>query len=146
MSGGTYEPQSATDQQCEHCGLYFRAQGIHNHETSCYLQDHDTMIQPLDDPVSVRETESGTQDESADTEVPDTQPEVEAVTDGGNPALDAPDPVEGVATDGGEPQDPECPDCGSDRYGIVDEHRRALPTWAHEYDYICADCKEVYNG
>ncbi|ELZ87495.1 hypothetical protein C453_04054 [Haloferax elongans ATCC BAA-1513] len=144
MSGGTYEPQSATDQQCSHCGLYFRAQGIHNHESSCYLQDHDTMIQPLDDPVSVREAESPTQDDPEGVEVADTQPTVEAVTDGGNPALDAPDPVE--KDDGGtESDEPACPDCGSDRYGVVDEHRRVLPTWAHEYDYICADCREVYN-
>ncbi|SFR37179.1 hypothetical protein SAMN04487947_0571 [Halogeometricum rufum] len=149
---GTYEPESPTDQQCRHCGLYFRAQGIHNHESSCYLDGHDAMIQPVDesrgeveDPERVGRTESPTLDEPDETPTPDPE---QAVTDGGNPALDAPEPV---ATDGGQDES-ACPDCGSRDYFDADDVRRARDCGGSaaelldEHDRVCADCGEVYDA
>ncbi|WP_363467822.1 hypothetical protein [Halogeometricum borinquense] len=150
---GTYEAENPTDQQCRHCGLYFRAQGIHNHESSCYLDGHDTMIQPVDesrgevdDPERVGRTESPTLDE------PDESPTLDpkkTVTDGGNPALDAPEPV---ATDGGQDTGGVCPDCGSEDYfdaTAVLEARNCDGSAAallDEHNRVCAACGEVYDA
>jgi hypothetical protein len=71
-------------------------------------------------------------EDGADTVVDDG---TETVADGGNPALDAPDPdPDAVVTDGGDPSDdePECPECGGNRYFDASEHT--------DYAYGCADC------
>jgi len=83
-----------------------------------------------DDPPSPNGDETVIED-GADT-VTDDGPE--AVADGGNPALDAPEP-DPVVTDGGDPSDePECPECGGNRYFDASEHT--------EYDYGCPDCSD----
>jgi len=83
-----------------------------------------------DDPPSPNGDETVIED-GADT-VTDDGPE--AVADGGNPALDAPEP-DPVVADGGDPSDePECPECGGNRYFDASEHT--------EYDYGCPDCSD----
>lgn len=154
MKGGTLEPENPRDQQCEHCGLYFSAQGVHNHQRSCPLEHIDARVQPLDDPVEARTTESSTQDESPDDEVPDTEPTVSGAessspepepvpaTDGGeNPALDAPEPQprERTQSDERSGKDEEtetldCPACGTDT-GATEDDVEAGKT------YRCSDCR-----
>jgi hypothetical protein len=112
---GSPTPATDTDQQCEHCGLWFSIQGITNHEPNCQLEGIDAMVQPLEDTTPIDDHQGDTDvedapdagatpeaveiDEDPDPE-PDPTPEqdgadpVETVTDGGNPALDAPDPVD----------------------------------------------------
>jgi hypothetical protein len=148
MTTGAYDRNDPREQQCIHCGLFYSPQGIHNHQRGCTLKDHDTMIQPLENDEPVPDTSPEHEDgEVIDTETEQPEPDEQvAATDGGNPALDAPEP----RTDGGQEteaqsDDPVCPDCGSNRYAVVDEHRDSLPGWAHEYDIICADCREVYD-
>lgn len=35
MATGSLHKENATDQQCDHCGRWFGARGIHNHERNC---------------------------------------------------------------------------------------------------------------
>jgi hypothetical protein len=92
-----------------------------------------------DDPPSPNGDETVIED-GADTVIDDG---TETVADGGNPALDAPEP-DPVVTDGGDPSDePECPECGGNRYFDASEHT--------EYDYGCPDCSDdeswvVFDG
>jgi hypothetical protein len=124
---GSIERQNARSQQCKHCGLYYSPQGIHNHERNCHLQDVDAMVQPMEE--SPTHSPRHEDDAVASTETMEV-----AATDGGNPALDAPDPDPAV-TDGGDPSDePECPECGGSRYFDASEHMK--------YQYGCADCSD----
>ena len=92
-----------------------------------------------DDPPSPNGDETVIED-GADTVIDDG---TETVADGGNPALDAPEP-DPVVTDGGDPSDePECPECGGNRYFDASEHT--------DYDYGCPDCSDdeswvVFDG
>jgi hypothetical protein len=133
MSGWSAEPSDITDQQCEHCHLYFTAQGIHNHEASCPLEGEDVVFtSPGDSADRAPGTESADILDSADGEVQGTQdsaPETaESVvaTDGGTPGLgldgpptpqqaveDAVDDAEASET-GCDPNALECPLCGAD--------------------------------
>jgi hypothetical protein len=108
MSNGSHEPEHPRDVQCNHCGRYFRNDGIHAHEENCPLAEVDETIVPLAN--------------DGGGPVPPNE-EVQ----GGQPAQDgegvAPDPVGGdglenvdndpVRTDGGEsgpaPADPPEP-------------------------------------
>ncbi|WP_233194309.1 hypothetical protein [Haloferax marisrubri] len=151
---GSKEPQNPTDQQCEHCGLFYAAQGIHNHRPGCPLRDWDTMIQPLDgagEPAgergSVPDSDPANPAESGDIEVSDTQ---KAMTDGGNPIHGAPEPI----TDGGKDTEEVdgCPDCGSDDYVDADAVLRARNPSAKntavltQYDRVCIECGEAYDA
>jgi hypothetical protein len=67
------------------------------------------------------------------------------VADGGNPAFDAPDPVD-VATDGGDrTSDPTCPGCGGNRWFDPAE---AFPadSEAAQYDHGCPNCTDLEAG
>ncbi|AUV82072.1 hypothetical protein C2R22_10775 [Salinigranum rubrum] len=151
MKGGTLEPENPREQQCEHCGLYFSAQGVHNHQRSCPLEHIDARVQPLDDPVEARTTEPSTQEESPDVEVTDTEPDVsgaesplpdpEPATDGGNPAFDGPEPEARESVQGGgesdageEPDTLDCPACGADT-GASEDDVKAGKT------YRCTECR-----
>lgn len=84
-------------------------------------------------------------DDDSGTADSGTQP-ADSGADGSHPSEDVPpsDPTDS-GTDDSSDDEPECPDCGSNRYGLVDDYQEHIPDRFHSYDYVCADCKEVYN-
>jgi ssDNA-binding Zn-finger/Zn-ribbon topoisomerase 1 len=152
-----FEPTEKTDQECPHCGLFYSDRGIKAHRENCPLKGEDYWVrrpEAADVDEGGTPPESGgdpTEDESDDDVAPDpsshTSPsEGDAPTpktDGGNPALDAPDP-DPVVTDGGDASDdPKCPECGGNRYFDASEYT--------DYQYGCPDCSDedswvVFDG
>jgi DNA-directed RNA polymerase subunit RPC12/RpoP len=127
---GSVDPERRTDQQCEHCGLWFARRGIHKHEETCPLRDKPVMCQPLASEVA--DEEASTEDEidveadtseSADDVEPstgsfdpdDSEPAEPAVTDGGSAAAPPTfDTLERGEEDDTGPETLDCPHCGAD--------------------------------
>jgi hypothetical protein len=76
--------------------------------------------------------------EQSDPQSGEPSEQTPADSSGTNPLMTGPDPEE-------RESEPECPDCGSNRYGVVDEHHDKIPEEYHDYDYVCADCLELYD-
>ena len=129
---------------CPRCGLPFDS--VHaagQHAWKQQDEDHED-VESLDEGILLiadhgnpdGKPGDGGMDDSPSPDGADTVIDegTETVADGGNPALDAPDP-DPVVTDGGDPSDePECPECGGNRYFDASDHT--------EYDYGCADCSD----
>lgn len=49
MAGGSPDPEDVTDQQCQHCGLYYASEGVLSHEENCDFAGHDVRLQELED-------------------------------------------------------------------------------------------------
>lgn len=163
MAGGSREPDGIDDFQCQNCGLWFARVGLSSHERGC---KHPEWAEPLVELVDVDEHPMMTGNEESDDQkdVIDEVEEMDAddqervvddapapaepvtATDGGNPIFDGPDPDPTPATtDGGDPgDDPSCPDCGSSHYYVVDELGN-VPEEYQQFDFVCAECKELYN-
>lgn len=159
MKGGTVEPQKSTDQPCEHCGLWFSSNGIHNHERNCPLKDKDVMVQPVDDveagvagdthesdPLSADAPDGevpGTEQESPalDTSADTSSVEDEVATDGsglgldGPPVVDQEDVEDEPDVDESDPSTLNCPHCESDTGATPDELEEGKT-------YRCTDCGE----
>jgi DNA-directed RNA polymerase subunit RPC12/RpoP len=113
---GRETPQNDTDQQCEHCGLWFDRRGIAAHERNCSLKGSEHTIVPVD---------------SGSTR-PDDSPSTpsDGVGDGADPNADAsglglggPPDVDHGGEGSNDPSDDEqddvtCPEC--DTPGDVD--------------------------
>jgi hypothetical protein len=49
VSGGSSEPESERDVQCQNCGRWYTPKGITGHQPHCPLEGYDAMIVPLED-------------------------------------------------------------------------------------------------
>jgi hypothetical protein len=99
MSNGSLDPESPKDVQCEHCGLYFRNDGIRPHEEYCDRRGKDPL-QPILSPEDVTGDTPAEEGGDLGGEAPDPTPEGEGLSpDEGDGPGDAGDDQE-VATDG----------------------------------------------
>jgi hypothetical protein len=97
---GSREPETAQDQQCSNCGLWYSKRGINSHEANC---DHPEWAEPM---VPLEgETEGG--NPPTEREGPQATPAPDDV--GTSPAPDA-----AVDTDGG-PKTPPTFEAGDDK-------------------------------
>lgn len=125
MSNGSREPETPKDVQCEHCGRYYRHDGIHGHEPNCPLKGEDVTIVPIvgsEDPSGPVTPGARTPDEPDDGEDAGGRTPIAEVRDGGELTPPAPDledselvdePAD-AATDGGRTELPT-PDLEPDR-------------------------------
>lgn len=105
MSNGSRERERPQDVQCQHCGRFYRNDGIHGHEPHCPLKGEDVVIVPLEgateggDPLA----------KGAGTPESET-PDVEA-TGGPTPGVvdDVQEDRDGARADGGRVMDPPSP-------------------------------------
>ncbi|MWG34162.1 hypothetical protein [Halomarina oriensis] len=152
MAGASLSREHPSDQQCEHCTLWFSKTGIHNHEAHCpvsELPDGVTVVR--EDGLAVEDERDDrapdTSEEVADTDdaspiplAPDTPNEEGAVVlpDGGSvedvPNFD--DLQENADEDDGEQDEATCPHCGSG-FGMTPEE--AAEHLAGETG-TCGDC------
>jgi len=118
MAGGSTTPEGDDDCQCVHCGLWYARLGVHQHESTCDLRDHNRRLVDLTDPEAVMRSDDvelseldadADELEEADDRVVDEEPRDElpdAITDGDavvfEPGDDADDP--GAARTDGGPQ------------------------------------------
>lgn len=111
MTGGV-TPETATDQQCEHCGRWFSAQGIDSHEGACDLSDVDAVVVPVVDhgAADLLDDDLDEHDAFAD-EGPTPGHDVDAV-EGPTPDEGGGQPVDegATVTDGGRAMAPPEPD------------------------------------
>lgn len=152
---GTVEPTSPTDQQCDHCRLFFGKRGHPPHEANCPLKGTNLVVAPAEqverpdaldaepEPVEIGPDPDG----SAPTATGETG-EL-AVSDGGETTevLDPPEPEE---TDEGDEGDEEaCPNCGSEEWfdpdDLPDEVLARDPELA-TFDRACHPCCTDENG
>lgn len=61
---------------------------------------------------------------------------------GENPAFSS--PKADTSKSSGSSSESGCPECGSDRFALVSDHTDMIPEEYHDYEKICADCKELY--
>ena len=112
MSGGSLDPESPKDVQCEHCGLFFRNDGIDPHEAHCERQGRP--------PYQEIRGRGGPPGDSPAGEGPGSTPDGKGPTPSEG---DDPGP-ESVETDGG-PIEPPTRD-------VVDEQENDTPASAEE--------------
>lgn len=115
MSNGTLERECARDTQCEHCGRFWRNDGIHSHEENCEFQDVDARVVDL-------ENRQDREDVFDDVETPDPTPDGV----GADPDPTASTPTQDVATDGG-PRDPPEPDVAVDGRDVATDGGENIP-------------------
>jgi len=120
------DPESPKDVQCEHCGLYFRNDGIRPHEQHCNRRDKDPFqpirgeSEPRDEPQP--EESDPTPDSegvtASDGESPGQAVETrEPATEGGTGPMEPPTPTVEPATDDSD----ELPE----RYVEIDDYLEA---------------------
>lgn len=44
MLPGKPSPELPTDQQCDHCGRFFRVSGVESHEANCPVKESDSVV------------------------------------------------------------------------------------------------------
>jgi len=174
MNGHTQKTDE-TDQQCDHCGMWFTPQGIYNHERNCPLQGTDLRVLPAGEEASPTSESVGgdSSSESLDDEVAGAELEpggaeadiTEPTRTDGGAGLPLPDSstnssrtttgredVEAAASVAGEESITGCPDCGSGDYYDADdvlEARGSVDDQERQlfenHKRVCRDCKEVYD-
>jgi len=155
---GKFEPSENTDQQCEHCGLWFSDRGIRAHEMHCFLAGRDERI-------VADQTGGGPPEDAPDQNAPPSPegvgdtPSPERVTDGGETGLGLEGPPETPADDSGgtfEEVDIDdqggvdedcCPQCDSDLENIdagmtfiLEDGRKVR---VDEGDDWCPECEGI---
>jgi len=105
MSNGSRERESPQDVQCEHCGRWFRNDGVHGHEPNCPLRGEDVVIVELEGP----DEGVGSLTEGAGTPPVDSTDGEDSggLTPGVDP--DSQDGEDGARADGGRVMDPPTP-------------------------------------
>lgn len=137
MSGGSREPESPTDVQCENCGRYYSSKGIHAHRDSC---DHPEWAEPL---VELEdhspEASEGSPPTDTSPEPDGSDPSTTAETDGGLGLGGPPEPSGAVDEETDEEPEPEtenCPGCGHDLEATEEELRDQFGS----DPFACGDC------
>jgi len=139
MNGKTPEDADEKDQECEHCGMWFTPQGIHNHERNCPLKETnqrvipptgeavgtadsvggDSASEPTADEAEGTETQSGGTDAGVTDVTPTDReaglPLADPDDDGPNFLAQSEKDGESTRTDGGDTAD-DCPECGHPNY------------------------------
>jgi len=148
MSGGSREPESPTDQQCENCGRYYSAKGIDTHERSCPHPEWAEPLVPLEDGSDTSESVGGDTSEGPPQTQTSPAPEASegsnptAETDGGLGLAGPPEPDDDPDE---EPSDAEpeperdtenCPNCGHDLGATEEELRERFGS----DPFRCGDC------
>jgi len=136
MGGGSKSPESPSEQQCIHCGLWYSDRGIKAHEQNCDLEGFDVVLNEIEDghPMHGGAPDDGespdTPDPDAvegDTPTTDGADPSEAVTDGsglglsGPPSGDVDVDVEETDAADADPGTVDCPNCGADLKATPDE-------------------------
>lgn len=133
---GSKEPESPTDQQCKHCGLWFANRGIKSHEDNCTLAEYDVTLVPLagetDEGGVPSDREGGHPTETADVvganptpHGPSEESEAQTVTDGGK-AVAPPTPTLGEGDDENE-----------------DDHLRPIDEWFAAFEQANPETAET---
>lgn len=160
MAGGSKTREDPTDQRCEHCCLFFSAQGIGTHEPNCPVADLDVDVVPTVESQGLSQ-ESNPETESPDGEdrgvSPDSDPEgptPQTVTDGGATGLglEGPPAQPSSAADDDDDDDLEdddektydCTDCGADTDLSDDDLDAAFSETTDRHGFrgyiTCDDC------
>jgi len=128
MSHGSLEQETPRDQQCEHCGRWYRNDGITIHEENCDLEDVDAMLVELESREDRGESLTGADPQGSDPQdgegVASTSEGRDVATNGGPRDPPEPDVQEDVDDVDDDPD--QTVDDLPDRYITVDEYLEAL--------------------
>jgi hypothetical protein len=80
MAGGSREPESEDDQQCQHCGLWWASGGVQSHENNCDWQGVEKTILSLECPHALlRAGKMPTERTTEDTRIVEDAEQVEEI-------------------------------------------------------------------
>lgn len=128
MSHGSHEREHPRDVQCQHCGRFYRNDGIHGHEANCpYDAVDDTIVELVND---------GGRDVTPSGSSGDPSPPQDSETMGGDPP---------AVTDGGPqaPPEPETVDVQDDDQDDVDDQDDLPERYVEVDQYVEAVEEEV---
>lgn len=144
MSGGSREPESNTDVQCQNCGRYYSSKGIHSHRDSCSHPEWADPLVELEDHSPEASEGGGAPSASTDPDPSDGPDPTTAETDGGLGLPGEPEPS-GSLEEEPDPADAEperdteeCPACGHDLGATEEELRERFG----DDPFGCGECGE----